>query len=131
MYAVIATGGKQYRVIKGETLRVEKLAGEEGSKVELDGVLMVVDGDNVEVGTPMLDKGAVTARIKSHGRGKKIEIIKFRRRKNSRTQAGHRQRLNRHLKQRQSQRSRRMSLRLKQSPKLRQNLRLKQSQRPK
>jgi large subunit ribosomal protein L21 len=91
MYAVIATGGKQYRVIKGETLRVEKLAGEEGSKVELDGVLMVVDGDNVEVGTPMLDKGAVTARIKSHGRGKKIEIIKFRRRKNSRTQAGHRQ----------------------------------------
>jgi len=91
MYAVIATGGKQYRVIKGETLRVEKLAGEEGSKVELDGVLMVVDGDNVEVGTPMLDKGTVTARIKSHGRGKKMEIIKFRRRKHSRTQAGHRQ----------------------------------------
>jgi large subunit ribosomal protein L21 len=91
MYAVIATGGKQYRVIKGETLRVEKLVGEEGSKVELDGVLMVVDGDNVEVGTPMLDKGTVTARIKSHGRGKKVEIIKFRRRKHSRTQAGHRQ----------------------------------------
>jgi large subunit ribosomal protein L21 len=91
MYAVIATGGKQYRVIKGETLRVEKLVGEEGSKVELDGVLMVVDGDNVEVGTPMLDKGTVTATIKSHGRGKKVEIIKFRRRKHSRTQAGHRQ----------------------------------------
>jgi large subunit ribosomal protein L21 len=91
MYAVIATGGKQYRVIKGETLRVEKLAGEEGSKVELDGVMMVVDGDNVEVGTPMLDKGTVTATIKSHGRGKKVEIIKFRRRKHSRTQAGHRQ----------------------------------------
>ena len=91
MYAVIATGGKQYRVIKGETLRVEKLAGEEGSKVELDGVLMVVDGDKIEVGTPMLDKGAVTATIKSHGRGKKVEIIKFRRRKHSRTQAGHRQ----------------------------------------
>ena len=91
MYAVIATGGKQYRVIKGETLRVEKLVGEEGSEVELDGVLMVVDGDNVEVGTPMLDKGAVTATIKSHGRGKKVEIIKFRRRKHSRTQAGHRQ----------------------------------------
>ena len=91
MYAVIATGGKQYRVIKSETLRVEKLAGEEGSKVELDGVLMVVDGDNVEVGTTMLDKGTVTARIKSHGRGKKMEIIKFRRRKHSRTQAGHRQ----------------------------------------
>ncbi len=91
MYAVIAPGGKQYRVIKGETLRVEKLVGEEGSKVELDGVLMVVDGDNIEVGTPMLDKGTVTATIKSHGRGKKVEIIKFRRRKHSRTQAGHRQ----------------------------------------
>ncbi len=91
MYAVIATGGKQYRVTKGETLRVEKLDGEEGSKVELDGVLMIADGDKISVGTPTLKKGSVTATIKSHGRGKKIEIIKFRRRKNSRTQAGHRQ----------------------------------------
>jgi len=91
MYAVIATGGKQYRVIKGETLLVEKLVGEEGAKIELDGVLMVVDGDKVEIGTPTLAKGTVSARIKSHGRGKKIEIIKFRRRKQSRTQAGHRQ----------------------------------------
>ncbi len=91
MYAVIATGGKQYRVIKGETLRVEKLVGEEGEKIELDGVLMVVDGDKVEIGTPTLAKGTVSARIKSHGRGKKIEIIKFRRRKYSQTRAGHRQ----------------------------------------
>jgi large subunit ribosomal protein L21 len=91
MYAVIATGGKQYRVTKGETLRVEKLDGEEGSKVELDGVLMIADGDKISVGTPTLKKGSVTATIKSHGRGKKIEIIKFRRRKHSRTQAGHRQ----------------------------------------
>ena len=91
MYAVIATGGKQYRVTKGETLRVEKLAGEEGDSVDLDGVLMVADGDKISVGTPMLDKGLVTATIKSQGRGKKIEIIKFRRRKHSRTQAGHRQ----------------------------------------
>ena len=91
MYAVIATGGKQYRVIKGETLRVEKLDGEEGSKVELDGVLMVADGDKISVGTPNLKPGSVTATIKSHGRGKKIEIIKFRRRKHSRSQAGHRQ----------------------------------------
>ena len=91
MYAVIATGGKQYRVIKGETLRVEKLAGEEGDSVDLDGVLMVADGENISVGTPMLDKGSVTAVIKSQGRGKKIEIIKFRRRKHSRSQAGHRQ----------------------------------------
>ena len=91
MYAVIATGGKQYRVVKGETLRVEKLAGEEGAEVELDGVLMVVDGDKIEVGTPTLASGTVSAKIKSHGRAKKVEIIKFRRRKHSRTQAGHRQ----------------------------------------
>ena len=91
MYAVIATGGKQYKVSKGETLRVEKLDGEEGSTVELDKVLMVADGDKVSVGTPVLDKASVTATIKSQGRGKKVEIIKFRRRKYSRTQAGHRQ----------------------------------------
>ena len=91
MYAVIATGGKQYKVTKGETLRVEKLDGEEGSTVKLDQVLMVADGDKVSVGTPMLDKASVTAKIKSQGRGKKVEIIKFRRRKHSRTQAGHRQ----------------------------------------
>ncbi len=91
MYAVIATGGKQYKVTKGETLRVEKLDGEEGSTVELDSVLMVADGDKVEVGTPTLDKASVTAKIMAHGRGKKVEIIKFRRRKPSRTQAGHRQ----------------------------------------
>ena len=91
MYAVIATGGKQYKVTKGETLRVEKLDGEEGSTVKLDQVLMVADGDKVSVGTPMLAKASVTAKIKSQGRGKKVEIIKFRRRKHSRTQAGHRQ----------------------------------------
>lgn len=91
MYAVIATGGKQYKVTKGETLRVEKLDGEEGSVVELEGVLMVADGDKLQVGTPMLDKSKVTATIKSHGRGAKVEIIKFQRRKHSRGQAGHRQ----------------------------------------
>ncbi len=91
MYAVIATGGKQYKVTKGETLRVEKLDGDEGSTVKLDNVLMVADGDKVSVGTPTLDKASVTAKIMAHGRGEKLEIIKFRRRKNSRTQAGHRQ----------------------------------------
>ena len=65
MYAVIATGGKQYKVTKGETLRVEKLDGEEGSTVELDRVLMIADGDKVSVGTPNLDKASVTATIKS------------------------------------------------------------------
>jgi large subunit ribosomal protein L21 len=91
MYAVIATGGKQYKVTKGETLRVEKLAGDEGSTVKLDNVLMVADGDKVEVGTPTLEKATVTAKIMAHGRGDKVEIIKFRRRKHSRRQMGHRQ----------------------------------------
>ena len=91
MYAVIATGGKQYKVTQGETLRVEKLAGEEGSTVKLDDVLMVADGDKVEVGSPTLDKASVTATIKAHGRGDKVDIIKFRRRKHSRRQMGHRQ----------------------------------------
>jgi large subunit ribosomal protein L21 len=91
MYAVIATGGKQYRVTEGETLKVEKLAGEEGSEIELDQVLMVADGDNIQVGTPVLETGKVTAKIKSHGRGKKVEIVKFRRRKHHRKQMGHRQ----------------------------------------
>ncbi len=91
MYAVIATGGKQYKVTKGETLRVEKLAGEEGDSVKLDKVLMVADGDKLSVGSPTLDKASVTATIKAQGRGDKVEIVKFRRRKHSRTQAGHRQ----------------------------------------
>ena len=91
MYAVIATGGKQYRVAEGDTLKVEKIAAEEGSEIELDQVLMVADGDKIQVGTPVLEKGAVTAKIKSHGRGKKVEIIKFRRRKHHRKQMGHRQ----------------------------------------
>ena len=91
MYAVIATGGKQYKVTKGETLRVEKLDADEGSTIKLDNVLMVADGDKVSVGTPTLDKATVTAKIMAHGRGKKVEIIKFRRRKHSRRQMGHRQ----------------------------------------
>ena len=91
MYAVIATGGKQYKVTKGETLRVEKLDGDEGDTVKLDRVLMVADGDKVSVGSPVLDKAAVTATIKAQGRGDKVEIVKFRRRKHSRSQAGHRQ----------------------------------------
>ena len=91
MYAVIATGGKQYKVAKGEVLRVEKLDGEEGDTVKLDRVLMVADGDKVSVGTPLLDKAAVTAKITAQGRADKVEIVKFRRRKHSRSQAGHRQ----------------------------------------
>ena len=91
MYAVIKTGGKQYRVTKGQTLKVEKLDLEQGASLDLDQVLMIAEGDNVQIGTPLLEGGKVTATIKSHGRGKKIEIIKFRRRKHYRRQAGHRQ----------------------------------------
>ncbi|HSP01256.1 MAG TPA: 50S ribosomal protein L21 [Thioalkalivibrio sp.] len=91
MYAVIATGGKQYRVAQGDVLRIEKLDAEAGAAVEFDNVLMVGSGDDVKVGTPTLEGGKVTATIKSHGRGEKIMIIKFRRRKHHRKQMGHRQ----------------------------------------
>ena len=91
MYAVIKTGGKQYRVAEGETLKVEKLAADEGATVELDEVLMVGNGDDIKVGTPMLKGGKVTATVKSHGRHKKIEILKFRRRKHHQKRTGHRQ----------------------------------------
>jgi large subunit ribosomal protein L21 len=91
MYAVIQTGGKQYRVAEGDTVRVEKLAADEGASVELDKVLMVADGENIRVGTPYLDGGKVTATVKSHGRGKKVKIIKFRRRKHHMKRQGHRQ----------------------------------------
>ena len=91
MYAVIKTGGKQYRVSEGETLRIETLAANEGDSVDFDQVLMVGEGEDVRIGAPLLEGGKVTATVKAHGRGKKVEIIKFRRRKHSRTQAGHRQ----------------------------------------
>ena len=88
MYAVIKTGGKQYKVTEGQTLKVEKLFLDEGAQVDLNDVLMVADGDNVKVGTPLLEGGKVTATVKSHGRGKKVEIVKFRRRKHYRRQQG-------------------------------------------
>ena len=80
MYAVIQTGGKQYRVSKGLKLKVEKLDAAEGDSVELDKVLMVADGDDVKIGAPYLDGGKVTATVTSQGRGKKVKIIKFKRR---------------------------------------------------
>lgn len=91
MYAVIATGGKQYKVAEGDTLRIEKLPVEAGEAIEFDKVLLVADGDNVNVGTPYIDGGKVSAKVNIHGRGKKIEIIKFKRRKHHRKQMGHRQ----------------------------------------
>jgi large subunit ribosomal protein L21 len=91
MFAVIKTGGKQYKVSEGATLKVEKLPAEAGAKIELDQVLMVVDGDKVTVGSPLVKGGKVTATVKGHGRGDKVEIIKFRRRKHFRKRMGHRQ----------------------------------------
>jgi large subunit ribosomal protein L21 len=91
MYAVIVTGGKQYRVSQGDKLRVEKLDAAEGDSVELDQVLMVVDGDDIKIGAPVLEGGKVTAQVKAHGRGDKVEIIKFRRRKHHMKRQGHRQ----------------------------------------
>ncbi|MCB1881505.1 MAG: 50S ribosomal protein L21 [Gammaproteobacteria bacterium] len=91
MYAVIQTGGKQYRVSEGDTLRVEKLGAEEGAEMELDKVLMIADGDNIKVGAPYVEGGKVSATVKSHGRGKKVNIVKFRRRKQYLKRQGHRQ----------------------------------------
>ncbi len=91
MYAVIRTGGKQYKVAQGDTLDVEKLPAEQGANVELSDVLMLVDGDKVTVGTPTVAGARVSAKVVAHGRGEKIRIIKFRRRKHYRKQAGHRQ----------------------------------------
>ena len=91
MYAVIQTGGKQYRVSEGDVLRVEKLGVEAGATVELDKVLMIADGDDVRVGAPYIDGGKVTATVKSQGRGKKVKILKFKRRKHHLKRQGHRQ----------------------------------------
>jgi len=91
MYAVIKTGGKQYRVTEGETLKVEKLDVEEGASVEFDQVLMIADGDQVQVGAPYVEGARVTATVKSQGRGPKVLIVKFRRRKHYRKTQGHRQ----------------------------------------
>lgn len=91
MHAVIRTGGKQYRVAEGDILRVEKLQAEAGDKVELDEVLLISDGETVAVGNPLVTGGKVTAEVRSHGRGDKIEVIKFKRRKKYRRKQGHRQ----------------------------------------
>ncbi len=91
MYAMIKTGGKQYKLAQGEVIRVEKLDVEEGASVELDKVLMISDGDSINIGTPYIDGGKVTATVKAHGRGKKVEIMKFRRRKHHQKKTGHRQ----------------------------------------
>ena len=91
MYAVIKTGGKQYRVSEGETIKIEKLEVEPGKKVTFNEVLMIADGENVQVGSPLVEKASVEEKVISKGKGKKVNILKFRRRKNSMKQQGHRQ----------------------------------------
>lgn len=91
MYAVIKTGGKQYKVSHGHVLRVEKLEVEVGSQVDFTEVLLVSDGSEINIGTPFLDNSKVSATVQAQGRGKKIKIIKMRRRKHYRKQMGHRQ----------------------------------------
>ena len=90
MYAVIESGGKQHRVTEGETLKLEKIEVATGDIVEFDRVLMV-GGDEIKIGTPLVEGGKVTAEVVSHGRHKKVKIVKFNRRKHHRKETGHRQ----------------------------------------
>ncbi len=91
MYAVIKTGGKQYRVKEGDVIKLELLSAEVGNEVTFSEVLMIADGDKITCGTPLIAKAVVTANVMEHGRHKKIKIIKFRRRKHHMKQMGHRQ----------------------------------------
>ena len=91
MYAVIATGGKQYRVENGTILKVEKLDAEPGATVEFGEVLLIGNGDDIKVGAPLLKGGKVTATVEKHGKGEKKVIVKFRRRKHYLRQGTHRQ----------------------------------------
>ncbi len=91
MYAVFKTGGKQYRATPGDQLKVEKLEAEKGSTVELDQVLMVGEGESVNIGTPLVDGGKVLATVVDHGRAAKVKILKFKRRKHHMKRMGHRQ----------------------------------------
>ncbi|MFZ9708418.1 MAG: 50S ribosomal protein L21 [Steroidobacteraceae bacterium] len=91
MYAVIATGGKQYRVEQGSVLRIEKLAAEPGANVKFDEVLLVGSGESVKVGKPRLSGASVSATVQSHGQGDKVSIVKFRRRKHYLRMKNHRQ----------------------------------------
>ncbi len=91
MYAVIASGGKQYKVQEGEILRLEKISGEVGSPVSFDQVLMVSDGEKTTVGTPVLTDMSVQGHIVEQGKAKKIIVFKYKRRKRFRRKQGHRQ----------------------------------------
>lgn len=91
MYAIIQTGGKQYRVAPGDVLRVEHLPGVRGDEVTLSQVLLVADGENIQVGQPLVENAAVRGQIVRQGKAKKILVFKKKRRKNYRRMQGHRQ----------------------------------------
>lgn len=91
MYAVFVSGGKQHRVVEGETLKLEKIEVATGGTVEFDQVLMVTKGDDIKIGAPVVAGAKVTAEVVRHGRADKVTIIKFRRRKHSMKRQGHRQ----------------------------------------
>ena len=91
MYAVFQSGGKQHRVSEGQTIRLEKLDIATGETIEFDQVLLIADGEDVKIGAPLVSGGVVKAEIVAHGRGEKIKVVKFRRRKHYRKQQGHRQ----------------------------------------
>ena len=91
MYAVFVSGGKQHRVVEGETLKLEKIEVATGETVDFDQVLLVANGEDIKVGAPRVDGAKVSAEVIAHGRGEKVKIIKFRRRKHSMKRQGHRQ----------------------------------------
>lgn len=91
MYAIIQSGGKQYRVAAGDKLRLEKLCVEQGDTFDFDCVLLVANEGNITVGRPYVEGAKVTAEVVGHGRGKKVEILKFKRRKHHMKRMGHRQ----------------------------------------
>ncbi len=91
MYAIVKTGGKQYKVREGDILRVEKLAGDVGSEISLEDVLMFSDGETVTVGQPKVDSVTVSGHIVAQGKSKKIIVFKYKRRKRYRRKQGHRQ----------------------------------------
>ena len=91
MYAIIRTGGKQYHVAAGDTLRVEKLQGEVGDTVEISDVLLVADGEDVKIGQPVVDGAKVVAKIAEQGKDKKVIVFKKKRRKGYKVKRGHRQ----------------------------------------
>ncbi len=95
MYAVVRTGGKQYRVAAGDILEVEKLAGSVGDSIALDDVLLVANGDDVTVGQPVVEGASVSAKITGQYRGKKIRVFKYQPKKRVRVSKGHRQSLTR------------------------------------